>query len=127
MARILLIDDETEFRQTIRLMLEQAGHEVLEAGNGTDGVEMHKSMDPDLIITDIIMPQKEGIETILALRRHDAKARIIAISGGGRLKMADFLTVARKFGASHTLAKPFRREQLLEAVRECLAGPVPAA
>ncbi|MCH8154484.1 MAG: response regulator [Proteobacteria bacterium] len=76
---------------------------------------------PDLIITDIIMPEKEGVETIIALRRADPDLPIIAISGGGRLDATDFLTMAGKLGARRTLSKPFRRDQLLEAVGECLA------
>lgn len=122
MARILVIDDEADFRETLRATLEQAGHEVLEAGNGVEGIRMHRAESPELIITDIIMPEMEGIETILELRRHDPAAKIIAISGGGRLRMTDFLSAARKLGAVTTLAKPFRRDQLLEAVQQSLTG-----
>lgn len=121
MARILIIDDEDELRSMLRRMLEQAGHEVTEAVNGAEGIELYERDRPDLIITDIIMPEKEGVETIIALRRADPNLPIIAISGGGRLEATDFLTMARKLGARRTLAKPFRRDQLLEAVDECLA------
>ncbi|MCH8036471.1 MAG: response regulator [Proteobacteria bacterium] len=121
MARILIIDDEDELRSMLRRMLEQAGHEVTEAVNGAEGIELYERDRPDLIITDIIMPEKEGVETIIALRRADPDLPIIAISGGGRLEATDFLTMARKLGARRTLAKPFRRDQLLEAVDECLA------
>lgn len=122
MAKILLIDDEPDLRQTLRLFLENAGHTVVEAENGDDGVALHRSEAPDLVITDLIMPGKEGIETILELRRTKATTPIIAISGGGRLELTDFLQAARKLGAAHTLKKPFRREQLLEAVDKSLAG-----
>jgi len=122
MARILLIDDDRELRWTLRLMLEEVGHEVLEAADGVAGVELQSRMEPELIITDIIMPEKEGIETILDLRRRDPNARIIAISGGGRLTPKDFLSAARRLGARCTLKKPFRREQLLEAIYTCLAS-----
>ena len=121
MARILIIDDEDELRSMLRQMLEHAGHQVSEAFNGAVGIEMYQRDTPDLIITDIIMPEKEGIETIIALRRADPNLPIIAISGGGRLDATDFLTMAKKLGARHTLTKPFQREQLLEAVSECLA------
>ncbi len=122
MARILIIDDEDELRSTLRQMLEHAGHEVTEAANGAEGIRLYEQDTHDLIITDIIMPEKEGVETIIALRRADPDLPIIAISGGGRLEATDFLTMAKKLGARHTLSKPFRRDQLLEAVGECLAG-----
>ena len=121
MARILIIDDEDELRSMLRQMLEQAGHEVTEAVNGAEGIKLYEQDRPDLVITDIIMPEKEGVETIIALRRADPDLPIIAISGGGRLQATDFLTMARKLGARRTLSKPFRRDQLLEAVDECLA------
>ncbi len=121
MAQILIIDDEDELRSMLRQMLEHAGHEVSEAVNGAIGIEMCERRMPDLIITDIIMPEKEGIETIITLRRADPTLPIIAISGGGRLDATDFLTMAKKLGAHHTLTKPFRRDKLLEAVGECLA------
>ena len=121
MARILIIDDEDELRSMLRRMLEQAGHKVTEAVNGAEGIQLYKQDRPDLIITDIIMPEKEGVETIIALRRADPDLPIIAISGGGRLEATDFLTMTKKLGARRTLSKPFRRDQLLEAVDECLA------
>ncbi len=121
MARILIIDDEDELRSMLRRMLEQAGHQVTEAVNGAEGIKLYEQDRPDLIITDIIMPEKEGVETIIALRRADPDLPIIAISGGGRLETTDFLTMARKLGARRTLSKPFRRDQLLEAVGACLA------
>ncbi len=121
MARILIIDDEDELRILLRQMLEHAGHDVTEAVNGAEGIELYERDLHELIITDIIMPEKEGVETIIALRRTDPELPIIAISGGGRLDATDFLTMAKKLGARHTLTKPFRRDQLLDAVSECLA------
>ncbi len=121
MARILIIDDEDELRSLLRQMLEHAGHEVSEAVNGAAGIEIYERDAPDLIITDIIMPEQEGVETIIALRRADPALPIIAISGGGRLDATDFLTMAKKLGARRTLTKPFRRDQRLDAVNECLA------
>ena len=121
MARILVIDDEDEVRSMLRQMLEHAGHEVSEAVNGAVGIEIYERETSDLIITDIIMPEKEGVETIITLRRSNPALPIIAISGGGRLDATDFLSMAEKLGARHTLTKPFRRDQLLDAVRDCLA------
>ncbi len=82
---------------------------------------MYEQDRPDLIVTDIIMPEKGGVETIIALRRADPDLPIIAISGGGRLEATDFLTMAKKLGARRTLSRPFRRDQLLGAVGECLS------
>ncbi len=125
MARILIIDDEDDLRTTLRQMLEQDGHEVSEATNGAHGLEIFEKDSPDLIITDIIMPEKEGVETIIALQRSAPDLPIIAISGGGRLPAGDCLSMAEKLGAQQTLFKPFRRTELLTAVRDCLEAPPP--
>ncbi|MEE8189246.1 MAG: response regulator [Kiloniellales bacterium] len=122
MAHILIIDDEDELRSTLRHMLEHDGHEVTEAANGAEGLRHYERESPDLIITDIIMPEKEGVETILALKRADPDLPIIAISGGGRLSATDFLSMAKKLGARQALSKPFRRSELMDAVQTCLGA-----
>ena len=122
MARILIIDDEPNLRSTLRRTLHQAGHQVSEAGNGAEGIDSYERDPPDLIITDILMPEKEGIETIIALHRADPDLPIIAISGGGHSGGMDFLCSAEKLGARHTLSKPFRGDQLLSAVSESLSA-----
>ena len=121
MARILIIDDEPNLRSMLRRMLHLAGHQVSEAGNGAEGINLYERDPLDLVITDIFMPKKEGIETIIALHRADPDLPIIAISGGGRSGGMDFLCSAEKLGARHTLSKPFRGDQLLSAVSECLS------
>ncbi len=120
MARILIIDDEPNLRSMLRRMLHQAGHQVNEAGNGAEGIALCERNPPDLVITDILMPKKEGIETIIALHRANPNLPIIAISGGGRSGGMDFLCSAKKLGARHTLSKPFRGDKLLSAVSESL-------
>jgi CheY-like chemotaxis protein len=122
MAHILVIDDEAPVRTTLRKMLEIGGHRVSEAADGNEGLEMFAAAGADLVISDIIMPEKEGVETIIALRRQYPEVRIIAISGGGRKANFDFLDFAKRLGADQVLRKPFRKEQLLEAVRACLGG-----
>ena len=122
MARILIIDDEPNMLSMLRRMLHQAGHQVSEASNGAEGIDSYERDPPDLVITDIIMPKKEGIETIIALHRADPDLPIIAISGGGRSGGKDFLSSAEKLGACHSLPKPFRGDQLLSAVSESLSG-----
>ncbi len=121
MTRILVIDDEEMVRDMLRQTLEYAGYEVLEASEGEIGLRLFYSHRPALVITDILMPGREGIETIRELRKKAPEAKIIAISGGGRVSKQDFLPVAQSFGAVKTLAKPFERHELLDAVRAVLA------
>lgn len=120
--RILVIDDEKLLRQTIRRMLESAGHEVIEAEDGRAGVAAFAKYELDAVITDIIMPQKEGIETIREIRAANPTIRIVAISGGGGNQNMEFLRLAGKLGATVTLAKPIRKEELLASVEGRFAG-----
>lgn len=122
MTRILVIDDEELARFTIREILETADFEVDEAENGRVGVDKQKATPFDLIITDIIMPEKEGVETIIDLKQDFPDLKIIAISGGGRTRNLDFLKLSERFGAAKILAKPFTEGQLLEAVNDVLAS-----
>ncbi len=122
MASILVIDDEPQMRSMLRLVLERAGHRVYDAPNGHAGAVVFRQNRIDLTITDILMPEREGIETISELKRITPKAKIIAISGGGRTKNLDFLKVARKIGADRTLAKPFRPQELVDTVDDLLGA-----
>ncbi len=121
MPKILVIDDDILVRRTIARILERSGYEVVLAEDGVQGVASFRSERPDLVITDLIMPEKEGIETIIEMRREDPNARIIAVSGGGRLGSMDFLVVAGKLGASEILRKPFEPAELLGCVTRSLA------
>lgn len=120
MARILVVDDEELARFTIREILESAEHEVTEAFNGIEAISRQKEQPFDLVITDIIMPEKEGVETIIELRKDFPDLKIIGISGGGRTRNMDFLELAKQFGAERILAKPFTADELLENVDACL-------
>ena len=120
MARILIIDDEDAIRATLRSVLELEGHEVVEAGNGREGLDRFRETSPDLVITDMIMPDMEGIETILELQTLNPTLAVIAMSGGGRTANMDFLKLAKKFGASLLLRKPFKMTDLVAAVNQCL-------
>jgi len=122
MARILIIDDEELVRFTLRQMLERAGHEVHEARDGEEGLAQYREQRPDLVITDIIMPEKEGIETILELRRDGQDVKLIAISGGGRIGNLGVLETAKKLGADEAMAKPIERNQLLAMVQACIGS-----
>jgi two-component system, chemotaxis family, chemotaxis protein CheY len=120
MARILVIDDDSLIRETLRRMLEGAGHEVTEAEDGAAGLKAVKAQRPDLVVTDIYMPGKEGIETIRELRQIVPGLKIIAISGSSWSSGHDALSSAKLLGADRTLPKPFRKEQLLASIRDCL-------
>ena len=115
MATILIIDDEEGIRALLRTTLEAAGYEVTEAANGREGLERYRHRQTDLVITDILMPELNGLDMILALTREFLHAKVIAISGGdGETNVLD---VAKLLGARRTLHKPFCMPKLLDAVR----------
>lgn len=127
MAQILLVDDEPMLRRTLRTMLEKAGHAVTEAADGQQALMMFTAARPDLVLTDIVMPNREGVETIGEMRLRDASVPIIAMSGGGSSTNGElFLSLAHHLGASQTLSKPIRQAALLEAVDACLVGRNPS-
>jgi DNA-binding response OmpR family regulator len=120
MARILIIDDDEQIRSTLQQVLELEGHEVVDAPDGKVGLQLFREEGADLVITDIIMPVKEGLETIMELRNDYPGVKIIAISGGGAIDPHVYLHYAKEAGAMRTLPKPFEREELLQAVGELL-------
>ncbi len=122
MARILVIDDDPGARYALRQALDDGGHEVLEAEGGVQGVAVQKAERCDLVITDIIMPDKGGLSAIVEMKREDEDVKIIAISGGGRKNSRDYLDHAMNLGADRRLAKPFTGAELIECVDACLEG-----
>jgi CheY-like chemotaxis protein len=118
MPRILLIDDDETLRSALRRSLERAGYDTLEAADGRAALKLLTGDQVDVIITDLVMPEMEGIELIVSLRKSHPTVPVIAISGGGRTNSPQYLKIARGVGAARVLAKPFENEQLLEAVRE---------
>ncbi len=120
MGRIMVVEDDKAVRELLREILKRAGHEVIAAGNGKEAIALYQDTPADLIITNILMPEKEGLETIQEMRRDDPDIKIIAISGGGQIGPADYLEIARRFGAMRTFSKPFDRKELLAAVDELL-------
>lgn len=120
MFSLLLIDDDEQLRNVLGESLRRAGYEVREACDGRQGERMYRERPADLVITDLIMPEKEGLETILDLCRHYPDAKVIAMSGGGRTGPQTNLKAARAFGARQVLAKPFSRQEMLDAVRQAL-------
>ena len=120
MPRILVIDDEESIRDLLRTMLEREGYDVLDASNGAEGIKLCVNDPADLVITDIIMPEKDGMETIVEIRREFPDTKIIAISGGDRVEPGAYLEMAKKLGAQDTFTKPFEREEILAAVRNLI-------
>lgn len=120
MIKILVIEDDNSFRNVLMQMLEKAGYEVIQAENGNQALSICEDFKPDLVLTDIIMPDKEGLETIQELLSICPDLKIIAMSGGGRFGPNSYLPLAQKLGAKKTLQKPFMREELLNAISEVL-------
>lgn len=116
--RILVIDDDDQIRELIREVLERGGHTVFEANNGDTGIKLVCEETVDVVVTDIIMPDKDGLETITELRKSHPEIRIVAISGGGRKVNRDYLPTAQAFGADRVLYKPFRPQEVVQAVIE---------
>ncbi len=120
MQTILLIEDDSQTRKLLRKMLDSAGYNVHEAADGREGVRLFEQEPADLVITDLVMPKQEGIETIRMLKKIVSEVKIIAISGGGRISPENYLSMAEKFGVQISLKKPIKREDLLAAVKEVL-------
>jgi len=126
MATILIVDDDDALRTLLKRVLVRGGYTTLEAGNGREALDLLRAQPVDLMITDLFMPQQDGLETILALRRMNRKLPIIAMSGGGSAAQFDMLRTASLLGAARVLMKPFRAEEVLAAIHELLPLVPPA-
>ena len=111
--KILVIDDDHLVRYTLSKILQRNGYDVVTASDGKRAMTVFRSEHPDVVITDIVMPEQEGAETIIMLRHERPDVRIIAISGGGRTRNLDYLGMARALGADDVIRKPFEAEELL--------------
>jgi DNA-binding response OmpR family regulator len=120
MALVLVIDDEEEVRRVVEVMLKNAGHDVVLAVDGNDGLRQFRQRHFDLVICDVFMPNKEGIATLQELRRLNSTVPVIMMSGVAPTT-ADYLAMARSLGATRTIQKPFRYSQLRRVVEECLS------
>jgi DNA-binding response OmpR family regulator len=118
--RILVVDDEKPLRDILKLTLSCEGYEVLTAADGNEAMELARSMPFDLVVTDIMMPGKDGIETIIELRALNRELKIIAMSGGQPGGTVDFLPLATSLGVSAVLKKPFESEQFINTLRAVL-------
>jgi DNA-binding response OmpR family regulator len=115
--KILVIDDDDRIRRMVVKVLSADGHQVACAEDGAAGLAMFRQEKPDAVVTDIIMPEREGIETIVSIRKERPETKIIAISGGGRLGDIELLRMALLLGADDVIPKPFRAEDLRRRVR----------
>ena len=124
--RVLVVDDNGDTRQALQLLLGREGFEVRGARDGTGALDLQRRHPSDLLITDLLMPNKDGLETIEDFRREFPAVRIIAMSGGGvRISGERYLTVAEVAGADAVLRKPFDPHEMIATVRRLLAAPGP--
>ena len=117
-TRILVVDDDDQILKVLEQLLEFAGYDVVKASNGNEATRIYREAQPDLIITDLIMPEKDGLEVIGDIKRDFPDAKIIAISGGN--PGSKYLNEAGRLGASRTIRKPFHANDILEAIRDLL-------
>ena len=122
MVRVLVIDDNPDIRLTLQWLLESEGFTVVVAANGAEGLRLQKRQPADILVTDVFMPEQDGIETLWKFREEFPEVPIIVMSGGSAARGTDYLAVARQLGARSTLAKPLNPQELLDVVRR-LARP----
>ncbi len=120
MQRILIIDDEPHILLMLKKMLERVGYETDLASNGVEGLQLFHRNPVNLVITDIIMPEKEGLETIREMKKSHPELKIIAMSGGGKISAENYLETAKIFGATRIIEKPFTQQEMVSAVQELL-------
>ena len=120
-AHILLIEDDPDVLHAIEILLSNLGYKVETARNGREGLKKFRANAPDLVLTDIIMPEVEGIETIIAMRQLRPDAKIVAMSGGGPMNRESLLDMTVKLGATRSLAKPFDYDELVQVIARSLA------
>lgn len=123
MAKILVVDDEEPIRTLVSKIVAKDGHEIMEAENGMHACKSFQNVDIDLIITDLVMPEQNGIEMIIQLKKTHPNVKVIAISGGsGFSGQIDLLSVAKLLGAKHIIKKPFTVDQIREAVNDTIGN-----
>ncbi|MHB8809867.1 MAG: response regulator [Desulfobulbaceae bacterium] len=120
--RVLIIDDDEQIRVLLEQMMHWAGFEVMVAENGKVAMQLQRENPADLVITDLIMPEQEGLETISRLKKDYPGIKIIAISGGGRIGPEAYLPAALELGADKVFSKPFDVQEIVDTVRAML-GP----
>ena len=119
--RIMIVDDDAGIRRALHILLSRAGYQVTQARDGIEALRLWRDRGGDLVITDLHMPEKDGIQTIVELQSHTPGIRIIAMSGGGQTKRLDLLGNATMLGAVFTIEKPFTLNEMMSVVRRALA------
>jgi DNA-binding NtrC family response regulator len=122
MAKILVIDDDPHCVALLKIAFERAGHTVISATDGMSGLKKACGEFFDLIITDVLMPEKDGLEFMIELKRHKPDVKVIAVSGGGILHAEDCLKMAKVFGAQHVMQKPFDINRMLQVAQELISA-----
>ncbi len=125
MARILLVDDDPLLRKVLKTVLDLQGHNVVALDDGRTALQVLSPGEFDLVITDLVMPEIDGLEFILRIRKNFSAIPILALSGGGRTRNMEVLEQAGSFGANAVLPKPFRPEQFVQMVENLLRKPAP--
>ena len=125
MARILVVDDDQVLRGALRIVLEVAGYSVMDAADGDAALRLYGEQGADLVLVDLFMPERDGLEVIRSLRAAIPRPQIVAMSGGARIGQIELLKTAAAFGAARTLRKPFESRDLLTAIQELLGGHGP--
>lgn len=120
MGKIMVVDDDIGIKKLLENAFLKVGYEVSAFTSGKDAINKFKNDPHDVLITDIIMPEKDGIETIIEIKKIEPNIKIIAISGGGRIKADDYLNIVKKLGVDYTFSKPFSIKEILEAVNNLL-------
>lgn len=126
-ATVLVIDDDPMVLQALVILLEDHGFGVLVATDGVQGHDLYRQHRPDIVVTDIIMPEKEGVELTRELRREFPAAKIVAMSGGGRMGNSDYVAIAKGLGADAGLYKPFDDDEFIATLRSLLQPATPSA
>lgn len=122
-GKVLIIDDDAALLRLMSMAFQAAGFQAIAADNGRAGIRMAGAHRPDLVVTDIVMPDIEGIGAIRAIKQGARPPRVIAISGAGRARGADYLSWARHLGADEVLAKPFRMSELMKMSKSVISRP----
>jgi DNA-binding NtrC family response regulator len=122
-SSILIVDDEPGIRELLAMILEAAGHSVAAAKDGVEAPKIMASRDVEIVITDLLMPERDGLEFITEIRSKYPKVKIIAMSGGGHIARESYLRIARNFGAHYLLEKPFSQSGVLDAIEKVQAMP----
>lgn len=122
MAGILIVEDDKELREMLKISLTRRKHTVIEAGNGREAITHFRAGVTDLVVTDLIMPEEDGLKVIIKLRELKPSIKIIAISGGGKAGPASYLNLARALGADAIFSKPFSTNDLIAKIEELLSG-----